>query len=191
MVPGNVYGHGTDPVAVEVDADVLSAVVHTGHRVLDLEIAGAKDKAILRELQWDAFGQSIEHFDVLRVDPNETVKVDVPLELKGTAPGAVAGGILEQPLHALHIDCLAYQIPDSIHVRIGSLEVGQAIHVRDLQLPEGVHTSVNGDTIVVHIVQPKTREAEAAVAAPGEPEVVGKKAAEGDAKADAKDTKKK
>ncbi len=188
LVPGNVYGHNADPVAIMVASDMLGLVLKTGSRVVDLDVSGKQDKAVIREVKWEVFGRYVEHFDLLRVDPNERVTITVPIVLKGTAPGAVGGGMVEQPLHSIVIDCLAYQIPDSIIVRIGALELGQMICVRELPLPEGSHAHTAPDAIVVHIV--KAREEAEAAATPGasEPEVVGKKVADVDA---AKDDKKK
>lgn len=192
LVPGNVYGHNADPVSVVVASDVLGLVLKTGARVVDLEVSGKQDKAVIREVKWEVFGRYVEHFDLLRVDPSERVTITVPIVLKGAAPGAVGGGMVEQPLHSIVIDCLAYQIPDSIIVRIGTLELGQMIQVRELPLPEGSHAHAAPDAIVVHIV--KAREEAEAAATPGasEPEVVGKKVADADAaKDDKKDDKKK
>ncbi len=191
LVPGNVYGHNADPVAIMVAADVLGPVLKSGSRVVDLDVAGKHDKAVIREVTWDVFGRFVEHIDLLRVDPNERVTITVPLILKGTAPGIVSGGMVEQPLHSLVIDCLAYQIPDSIIVRIGSLQLGQSIYVRDLPLPEGSHAHSAQDAIVVHIV--KAREVvEATTPSASEPEVIGKKVTDADAaKDDKKDDKKK
>lgn len=186
LVPGNVYGHKAEAVAVSVPNEILSPIIMAGIRVVDLELDGKTDKALLREIQWDTFGTSIRHFDFLRVDPNERVKINVPLELKGTAPGSLAGGVLEQTLHSITVDCLAYQIPDVIQVRIGSLDLGQAIHVRDLDIPENVHVQNPPDAIVVHVIQVQTKDLQAieAAASATEPEVVGKKVA-----ADAADDK--
>jgi large subunit ribosomal protein L25 len=183
LVPGNVYGHQINAIPVSVSGDVLKPIILGGIRVVDLELNGTVDKALLREVQWDTFGTSIRHFDFMRVDPNERVKITVPVELKGTAPGALAGGVLEQPLHSITVDCLAYQIPDSIQVRIGSLDIGQAIHVRDLEIPENVHVQNPPDAIVVHVIQVQTKEILPidAAAAAAEPEVIGKKAAEPEA----------
>jgi len=188
LVPGNVYGHDADALAVVVSSEVLTSVIKSGSRVVDLEVSGKHNKAVIRDVQWDVFGRFIEHFDLLRVDPNERVNISVPIELKGTAPGSLAGGILEQPMHALLIDCLAYQIPDVIQVRVGALNIGQMIHVRDLELPEGCHPHAQPDAIVVHVVRVREDEAKDN-AGSAEPEVVGKKVA--DADASAKDDKKK
>jgi len=191
VVPGNVYGHQAEPVSVSVASDVLKPIIMAGIRVVDLELNGTVDKALLREIQWDTFGTSIRHFDFMLVDPNERVKIVVPLVLKGIAAGAIAGGVLEQPLHSITVDCLAYQIPDSILVRIGALEIGQAIHVRELDIPENVHVQNAPDAIVVHVIQVQTKDALPLDAAGGaEPELIGKKPA-ADAAADDKDAGKK
>ncbi len=192
LVPGNIYGHNAPPVSVVIGSDQLTPVLMSGAKVVDVELDGKIDKAVVREIQWDTFGRKINHFDLLRVDPNERVSIVVPLELKGTAPGVVMGGVLEHVMHSITIDCLAYQIPDSIAVRIGSLALGKSIHVSDLVLPEGSHAHAAPDAIVVHVVTAKMQE-ETANASPLEPEVVGKKVAAdaADGKDDKKDAKKK
>ena len=191
-VPGNIYGHNAAAISVSIRADLLMPVLQSGAKVVDVDLDGKIDKAVVREIQWDTFGRTIQHFDLLRVDPNERVTIVVPLEIKGTAPGVLMGGVLEQPMHSISIDCLAYQIPDSIQVRIASLELGKSIYVSDLILPEGSHAHAAQDAIVVHIVQPHMHE-EVAAMSPVEPEVVGKKVAAdaAEAKDDKKDQKKK
>lgn len=190
-VPGNVYGHNAPPVSVVMLSDVLRPILKSGVHVVDLEVSGKQDKAVIREVQWDIFGKEIRHIDLLRVDPNERVNITVPIELKGTAPGVMAGGILEQPLHQLTIDCLAYQIPDSIQLRISALQLGQSIYVRDLELPVGSHAHAQPDAIVVHVVKVQERDIAAAEAGPAEPEVIGKKPDADAAADDKKDDKKK
>lgn len=190
LVPGNVYGHNAPPTPIVVNSDVLRPVLKSGVHVVDLDLGGKQDKAVIREVQWDIFGKEIRHVDLLRVDPNERVNITVPIELKGTAPGVVAGGILEQPLHQITIDCLAYQIPDSLQIRINSLDIGQSIYVRDLELPPGSHAHAQPDAIVVHIVKLQEREITTTEPGAAEPEVIGKKPTE-EAADDKKDDKKK
>lgn len=192
QVPGSIYGHNAPPTSVVISAESLMPVLQSGAKVVDVDVDGQVDKAVVREIQWDTFGKTIQHFDLLRVDPNERVNIVVPLELKGTAPGVLSGGVLEQTMHSITIDCLAYQIPDTIQVRIGALELGKAIHVSDLILPEGSHAHAAQDAIIVHVVQAKVQE-EVVAAAPVEPEMVGKKAAAetAEAKDDKKEPKKK
>jgi large subunit ribosomal protein L25 len=181
LVPGNVYGHNETPAAIVVSDEALRPVLKSGAHVVDLDVAGTPGKAIIREVQWDVFGKEIRHIDLLRVDPNERVNITVPIELKGTAPGVLAGGVLEQTLHSINIDCLAYQIPDSIQLRITSLDLGQTLHVKDLELPEGSHAHAQPEAVVVHIVKVQVQELAPAESGAAEPEVVGKKAADADA----------
>lgn len=191
LVPGNVYGHAAETTSVKVAHDVITAIVKSGSKVVDLDVSGKQDKALIREVQWDAFGEHITHFDLMRVDPTERVTLHVPVVLKGTAPGALSGGVLEQPLHSITLDCLAYLIPDTITVRIGSLGVGQAIHVKDLELPESAHCQTPADAIVVHVVEVKTKEILPTDGAAAEPELIGKKPADAAAGDDKKEAAKK
>lgn len=186
LIPGNLYGHKQDPVAVVFAEKPVMALVKTTHRVVDIELEGKTETTLLREVQWDTFHAQVRHLDFMRVDPNERVKVDVDVVLKGTAPGSLQGGLLEHPLHALHVDCLAIKIPDVILVKVHSLQIGQAIHVRELELPEGVKVLNQPDAIVVRVIQPVIVD-EPVVAGEGgtaEPEVIKKekKAADEDEK---------
>ena len=181
VVPGNIYGHGREQISVTVSSETLDAIVHAGHKVIDFEIEGAVEKAMFREVQWDTFGIRIKHFDLIRIDADERVTVEVLIELRGVAPGTRSGGVLEQ-IRSLTVECLAFEIPDSIRVRIGDLEVGQAIHVRDLELPQGTSVHNPPETVVVQIVQPVEEEDDAETEEIGlaEPEVIGKKAEQPD-----------
>lgn len=177
IVPANVFGHKQDPRPVQVTADAVRAVLHKGARVVELLIGGQTEQALVSEVQWDTFAQHLLHVDFLRVDPNERVRVKVPVHLRGTAPGVMAGGILEQPHHELTIECLAVDVPNELIVKVGALQVGEFVHVSEMtELPTGVQIVDAPDTVVVHIVKPR-EEAEAAAAEGGaqEPEVIGRK----------------
>ena len=80
----------------------------------------------------------------------------MPIEIRGIAPGVTGGGVLDQPLHALEIECLAVRMPDSVRVNINELQLGAAIHVRDLTLPPDVKALTDADAIVVHVTLPQT-----------------------------------
>lgn len=177
IVPGNVYGHTQDPVAIGIDEVVLTTLVNSGTKVLRLEVEGRSETTVLRDVQWNTWGTQIEHFDLLRVDPDEKVTIDVAIELRGTAPGVVAGGVLDHHLHTLTVDCPAIDIPDRITVRIHTLEIGQTIHLSDLELPASVHPHHPPETIIVRVTEPA---AEVGLEVPegatgAEPEVVGRK----------------
>ncbi|MBA4030497.1 MAG: 50S ribosomal protein L25 [Planctomyces sp.] len=187
LVPGIIYGHQQDPQPVMLDEAIIHPIVTSGHKVVDLDVEGTLEKAIIRDVQMDPFSRLVHHIDFMRIDPNERVTVDVAIELKGTAPGVMTGGMLEHQLHSIKVDCLAYQIPDSIIVKVGELQLGGVIHVKELEIPAGVHVQTPGDSIVVHVVKVNTKEIEATLLGAAEPEVIGKKVdAEAEAAAPAK-----
>ncbi len=181
MVPGVIYGHKQETLSITLSRDALAAAIRHGSRVVDLEPeTGAKEKAQIIEVQWDHLGVDLLHVDFRRVSADERIHLTVPIEVRGIAPGVTGGGVLDQPLHALEIECLAVAVPDSIRVNINELQLGAAIHVRDLTLPPGVTALTDADAIVVHVTLPQAEPEEGVVeAAPGaaEPEIVGRRVA--------------
>lgn len=182
LIPGSLYGHKEPPVSLSCgEANVMSAI-RSGAHVLDIELDGSSTKALIREVQWDCLGNEVVHFDLMRVDPHERLTVEVHVELKGTAPGTLSGGVLDHTLRTLTIECPAIEIPDNIVVKIGGLEVGSMIHVRELEVPPNVKVLNHPESIVVRIAKPG-EVPEAGAAAPGEegpaqPEVIGRKPSE-------------
>ena len=175
QVPGNVYGHGEDPAPIAVAEEVLTPIVHSGHKVVDLELAGGTQKALLREVQWDTFGTRLLHFDLQRVSADERITTEVAVETHGTAPGVLAGGILEIPLHTIQVECPALEIPERIVVNLNNVELGQSIYVRDLQLPANIRVLNDDDEIVLHVVRPSVApEEEGGLPGAVEPELVKK-----------------
>jgi large subunit ribosomal protein L25 len=192
LIPGNLYGHKQDNVFFSASTAEVLSLIRSGIRILDLDMEGQVEKALFREVQWDSLGNELLHVDLLRVDPNEKLHVEVKVELKGTAPGTLSGGILDHSLRTLHVECLAVQIPDSIIVKIANMEIGHAIHVRELEIPANTRVLNNPDAVVVRIAMPGAEKLEAAPAEAGaQPEVIGaKKPAEGEEAAPDKEKKK-
>ncbi|MGQ0637483.1 MAG: 50S ribosomal protein L25 [Planctomycetaceae bacterium] len=181
FVPGNMYGHKQDPVPLSASASEVESLIRAGTRVLDVEVEGHAEKVLFREVQWDYLGKEVVHFDLLRIDPNERLEVEVKVELKGTAPGVLAGGVLDHSLRTLHVECLAIQIPDSIVVKISTLEIGHAIHVREIEAPANTKILNNPEAVVVRVAAKVEEPEPTAVAGeegPAQPEVIGRKAAE-------------
>ena len=166
LIPGCIYGHKQESISFTLPTDELFPVVQSGHKVVDFELDGKVEKAIIKDVQWDTFSKVVQHVDLLRVDENERVTTTVDLVVRGIAPGVLAGGILEQPHHTLPIECPVIRLPDNIVVRIGALQLGQSIYVKDLDLPRDVTTSLPADEVVVHVVAP--RKAVVADEAPAE-----------------------
>lgn len=183
LIPGIVYGHGQDPVSVSVPAKELDHAIRVQHaRTFELTLDGKKETVLIRELQWDHLGKEMYHIDLWRVDKEARVKVTVPVELRGI-PKATGGGVLEQPLHTLHIECLAIRIPESIRVDLETLTLGAPVHVSDLKLPEGVTVFDPPEAVVVQLKLPGAEEPEeTTVTTEGsEPEVLtAKKPKEGE-----------
>lgn len=174
-VPAVVYGHKQDVVSVSVAADELSRAIRQGAHVVDLQTDGAVETAQIVDLQWDHLGKDILHVDFKRVSRDERITLDVRLELRGIAPGVTGGGILDQPLHALEVECLAIAVPDSIRVSIAELQLGQAIHVKDVKVPEGVTVLTDPEAIIVQVKAPTAEEGEAeGEEGVAEPEVIGR-----------------
>jgi large subunit ribosomal protein L25 len=178
LVPAVLYGHKEATVHLSLNLEEFTKALRHGARVVDLKTDGGKDeKALIRDLQWDHLGKSLLHIDFARVSLDERIHVTVRVELRGIAPGVNAGGVLDQPLHELEIECLAISIPETIRVNIAELQMGGVIHVKDLTLPEGVTTDADPDAIVVHVTLPAAETEPGAIPEAGgsaEPEVIGK-----------------
>jgi large subunit ribosomal protein L25 len=175
-VPGVVYGHQEATVAIAVSGDELSRAIRHGARIIDLKQGEAVQRALIKELQWDPLGHDILHVDFTRISKDEKLELPVRIELRGTSPGVAAGGILSQSLHELTIECLPDSIPNSIRVNIGTLQIGDVLHIRDLTLPPGVTVKADAEAVVVQIVAPivEAEAAPAAAAETAEPEVIGR-----------------
>jgi large subunit ribosomal protein L25 len=179
-LPAVIYGHKQAALSVTLANDDFVKALRHGARLVELKNNGSTDIAIIQDVQWDHLGMEVLHVDFRRVSKDERVVVPVPLHLRGIAPGVAGGGVLDQPLHVINLECLVTAVPHEIRVAIGELQIGQALHVKDLKLPEGVKAMADPDAIVVQVSAP-VAEAPAA-AAPGtetaEPEVIGRQAKE-------------
>jgi large subunit ribosomal protein L25 len=181
LVPAVLYGHKEETISLTLNQDELSKVIRHGVRVLDLKAAGKTEKALIRDVHWDHLGMELLHVDFARVAADERIVVMVPVELRGIAPGVAAGGVLDQPLHRVSVECLAIAVPESIRVNISELQLGGIIHVRDLVLPPGVKAMAEPDAVVVQVTLKQAEPEAAAAPAPtesAEPEVIGRQRAE-------------
>ena len=173
--PGVLYGHGEKNVSLTVPADQLDHLVHHGSRLVTLTGA-VNESAFIREVQWDTWGTHVLHVDFTRISEHEAVQVQVSVELRGEAPGVKEGGVVEQLIHDVEIDCPASAIPEKLDVNINNLKLGDSITVADLELPEGATVLGDAETVVVHCVEPlEVPEEAVAEEVAGEPEVIGGK----------------
>jgi len=188
-VPATIYGRHHAPQNLQLDAHTLALALgkSTGEHVLvNLEIAGGKTTlALIQDVQHHALKRHILHLDFHALKEDELMHTTVPVIAFGEPEGVKSGGgLLEQLIRALEVECLPKDLPESFIVDVSALNIGDGIHVNQLALPAGVTTRVNGEAFVFHCAAP-TVEAEPVSAAEGaaaEPEVIKeKKPAEGDA----------
>lgn len=154
LVPAIVYGHKQDNAQVAVSAEELDRAVRIQHaRVLTLDIGGKAETVLIREVQWDYLGKQMIHVDFERKDLSELVRVAVPVELRN-APKVTGGGVLDQPLHTLHVECPLGNIPEAIRIDITNLTLGHPIHVKEVTLPEKVKVLESPEAVVVQLKLP-------------------------------------
>jgi len=148
-IPAIVYGHKKEPVAISLDAHNLVEGLHHGHRLMDVHIGKKSQKMLVKDLQYDYLGKDIVHLDLMRVDITETVKVTVPIELKGTAKGTHEGGVISEHTDHLEIECQAAEIPESIVVSVTDMDIGDTLHASDIELPPGTRLSSSPEMLLV------------------------------------------
>lgn len=175
-IPAIVYGHKQPVQPITIARDDVWQMIKKSSHLAKLNINGATEMVLVRDVQWDHLGKEIIHLDFARVSADETVTTEVKLELHGTAPGVSEGGVLDFLVHTLEVTCLATSIPDSIRVEIGDLHLDKAIHVKDLVLPKGVTTEVDPDLTLVHVTTPRANVEPTPGEGGTEPEVIGRKA---------------
>jgi large subunit ribosomal protein L25 len=175
-IPAVVYGHKVDNEDVSVSHDEFWSILRHNQRIVDIAVTGNKpQKCLVRDVQWDVLGKEVMHIDFERVSADERIHITVPIKLKGSALGLSSGSVLTHHLHELEIECPVGAIPESIIVSVATLQLGQAIHVKDVQLPEGVKALSDPDEVVAAVVALHVPELEAtapAEAGPAEPEVI-------------------
>jgi large subunit ribosomal protein L25 len=181
QLPGVIYGHKANPVAISVDEKETLTILHHGAHVVNVAIAGGQaETCLVKDLQFGYLGDNVIHIDFARVDLNEEVEVNVHLRFTGTPEAAKKpGAVLSHPMTQLEVICKVSEIPDEIKVDISKME--EVFTVGELQLPPGVRTKVNPNQLVAQITQVLEEVAATEAAEPGataEPEVITEKKAE-------------
>lgn len=181
QIPAIIYGHKKEAVAISLDRQNIVDGVHHGHRLVDVQTGKKREKMLIKDLQYDCLGKDIIHVDLMRVDVTETVKVTVPVELKGTAQGTHEGGIVEEHTNRLEVECKVTDIPEAVIVSVKEIGVGDTLHASDIELPDGVKLVSDPSTLLVTcglVAAAKSTE-ELEEEMPVAPEVIGEaKAAE-------------
>ncbi len=189
-IPGICYRRNAEPLSVSLDPSELDRLLRKAssgiNTLIDLKVAGGGDfdgrQVLIKELQRDAISGAYLHADLYAVDLKQTIHVSVPILIKGSAIGVtLGGGILDHATRELDVECLPDAIPEEFVVDVSEVEVGQSIHVRDIEVLEGVQILNDPDVSIVSVVAPAVVEEEA----PAEEEaaVEGEAAPEGEAEA--------
>jgi len=174
-IPAIVYGHKQEPVAISLDQRDFAEALHHGHRLIDIQVGRKKEKMLIKEVQYDYLGRNIIHVDLMRVDMSETIKVTVPIELKGIAAGTHESGIIEEHVDRLEIESKVTDIPKTLVVSVKDVHVGDALHASDIELPAGVKLVSPPQTLLVtcHLVAAAKTAEEAEEEAPTTPGGIG------------------
>jgi large subunit ribosomal protein L25 len=156
-IPAILYGHQETPVSLELsEVDFRTALRKGLHGMIEITVDGKSQSVVIKDLQYDHLGIEIFHVDFERVSADDRVTASVPIHLKGTPAGLKGGGILDQPIHEVEIECAASKLVEHILLNITDLRMGQAITVADLPLPEGAKALGDLEAIVVHVIKPAT-----------------------------------
>ncbi|MGA7318284.1 MAG: 50S ribosomal protein L25, partial [Silvibacterium sp.] len=171
-------------IAIEVDPKQIQKILHsdTGHNsIFDLQINGstAKTKAMIVDWQYEPIKGALMHIDLKRIALDKAMRVEVPIQLVGAAIGVkTQGGILDQVLREVEIECLPGDIPSHIDLDVTQMSIGDVLRVSDLPHSEKLKFLTDGDATVAHVVAIKEEvapvEEVVAAATPTEPEVVKK-----------------
>ena len=198
LIPGVLYGAKREAVPLAVSPKEITSILRskTGENTLfDLEIGGSRRRVILKEFQVEPLKSRLLHADFYEVALDKAIEVKVHIELHGVPVGVkVQGGLLDHVTREVEVSCLPADIPEKITIDVSELEMGKAVRVGDLKVPDKVTMLSEADLVIVHVVAPRAEEeVAAAVVAPvegeavagAEPEVIkkGKPAEEGEVKA--------
>ena len=174
LVPAVVYGHHQDTLPVQMSKKELAKHIEHGVHVYNLSFDGHTESVLLKDVQYDAFGVELLHADFARVDLNERVTVTVSIELKGDPVGEKEGGVLQQILNELEIDCVVTEIPDVVTVDVSGLKKDDEIRVSDIKLAGSIKILTDEDQIVAKVEEITEVEETPADEGTAEPEVIGK-----------------
>jgi large subunit ribosomal protein L25 len=192
-IPGVLYGAGLEPLTISVDPKQMKRILasEAGHNsIFDLSAGGDSGKAMIVDWQSDPIKGALLHVDLKRIAMNVKLVVSVPVHLKGEAPGVkLQGGILEQMMREVEIECLPVDIPTHLDADVSKLEFGQTVRVSDLPHSDKIKFLTDENQAIAHVTAVKEvvtaapAEGVEVAAAPAEPEVIkkGKQEAEGEA----------
>ena len=167
-VPCVIYGDKKEPVAFHVKEKLLAKMLSTGHfmnSVIMIDIKGTPNRTLPKDVQFHPVSSRPIHVDFLRIGEHSQVHVNVPVQFTNEeeSPGIKRGGVLNVVRHDLELICDAAEIPDEIHIDLTGLDIGDSIHISEVQLPKGSKSAIEDrDFTVATVVAPSAMKAEEA-----------------------------
>ena len=168
QIPAIFYGTNTGPIMLAVDYPEFEDIVKRGRGenvILDLQIESEQGiethRAILKELQLAHISDTFIHADFCEISMDKKITVDIPIRLVNTPIGVTNGGILQHIRRELTVSCLPDKLIDSLDVDMSDLEIGDSLHIRDIELPEGITSTEEGHLTVAIIAAPTVKVEEA------------------------------
>ncbi len=177
LTPAVLYGKKKDNLHLALETRQLSDALRHHTRILTVKLPdGSDEAAVIKDVSWDELTDEILHVDLTRVDLDERIELEVEVELVGDAKGVLQGGMMQQILHELPVECRAGAIPEAIRVDVSHLGIEDVLRVGDLPLPEGVKVLRDANDMVAHVLAPKRGAWESeGEEGEAEPELVAKK----------------
>ena len=164
-MPGIIYGKGSDPTKIAFENKALNQLMKSGSfytKIIELEIEGKIEKILPKQLQYHPVTDKLIHFDFLRVEKDTKVTVEVPVEFlnQDICPGLKKGGVLNLVRRIIELSCNANNIPDKLQFDLEEKDIGDAIKISNIDLPEGVKPTITDRDFVVATLVPPTVEIE-------------------------------
>ena len=165
FLPATLYGHnGAESMMLTIktkDAQNLLKEASLNNTLVDVQVPEMSwnGKALIREVQSHPWKRTLYHLSFFAIAAQDTIDVVIPINLVGEAPGQKSGGIMEQQMNELQLQCKPDSIPEDIEVDISTLEIGSTVLVKDLKVPEGVTIAAEPDTTVLTLVASRTMTA--------------------------------
>ena len=165
MVPGIIYGKGSEPTKIALEDKLLKKLMNTGSfysTIIDIDINGKVEKILPKQLQYHPVSDKLIHFDFLRVQENTKVNVEIPIEFlnQEKCPGLKKGGVLNTVRRLVELSCNANNIPSKLEFDLINSEIGDAVKISNILLPEGVNPTIKDRDFVIATLVPPTVEVE-------------------------------
>ena len=159
-VPVILYGGDRPNVTLTTAEEDILRVVDKHSMLVKLKVEDKTQTALVREVEWDVFSEHIAHVDLARVEMEDEVTVNVPVQIHGVPAGASEGGTVEVVLNEITVVSRVDSLPEEFVIDVSALHIGQGVHIDEMEFPEHVSSTRRGRDLVVHIVPPKKIEVE-------------------------------